>query len=137
RGRERSQGAAQPGSCAVPWRIPVCELETGRERAHCGSNLCASPGFSGRKAATRHDYRFQPGLAPPHFQTESAGLPWHFERERGPRPSPTGSALHYLVTALSVKKALTVRCTFSALSTHLNIGGARCTHSLKMRDGTR
>ena len=30
-----------------------------------------------------------PGLAPPHFQTEFAGLPWHFERERGPRPSPT------------------------------------------------
>ena len=30
----------------------------------------------------------RPGLAPPHFRTEFAGLPWHFERERGPRPSP-------------------------------------------------
>ena len=89
RGRERRYGAAQPGSCAVPWRIPVCKMEDGRERAHCASNLCASPGFSGQKAANRHDCRLWPGLAPPHFRTEFAGLPWHFERERGPRPSPT------------------------------------------------
>ena len=89
RGRERRYGVAQPGSCAVPWRIPACKMEDGRERAHCASNLCASPGFSGRKAANRHDCRLWPGLAPPHFRTEFAGLPWHFERERGPRPSPT------------------------------------------------
>ena len=89
RGRERRYGAAQPGSCAVPWRIPACELETGRQRAHCASNLCASPGFSGQKAAAAGAIAASPpGLATPHFRTEFAGLPWHFERERGPRPSP-------------------------------------------------
>jgi len=94
-------------------------MEDGRERAHCASNLCASPDFSGQKAANRHDRRVAPGLAPPHFRTEFAGLPWHFERERGlGRPQP-GSALHHLVTAFSVKKALMVGCGFCALSTYL------------------
>jgi hypothetical protein len=46
------------------------------------------------------------------------------------RPQP-GSALHHLVTALSVKKALMIGCEFCALSIHLNIGDARCTHSLQ------
>ena len=45
--------------------------------------------------------------ANPDLSTELAGLPWHFKRERGPRPSPkTGSALHHLVTAFRLKKAL-------------------------------
>ncbi len=57
--------------------------------------------------------------------TEFAGLPWHFERERGPRPSPIpGSALHHSVTALSVKKRLTIGRGFSALSRPSKSGDA-------------
>ena len=70
----------------------------------------------------------------PVFPTEFAGLPWHFERERGPRPSPIpGSALHHSVTAFSVKKRLTKGCGFSALSRPLKAGDAHRTHSGKMR----
>jgi hypothetical protein len=37
---------------------------------------------------------------------EFAELPWDFEREMGHRPFPkNGSAVHYSVTAVSVKKA--------------------------------
>ena len=36
------------------------DAETGREQAHCASNLCASPGFSGQKAAARRDRHFSP-----------------------------------------------------------------------------
>jgi hypothetical protein len=46
-------------------------------------------------------------MASPDFLMEFAGLPWNFERQMGLRPSPkTGSAIHYLVTAVSVKKTL-------------------------------
>ena len=38
---------------------------------------------------------------------ELGGLPWDFEREKGASAVPSnGSALHHLVTAVSVKKAL-------------------------------
>ena len=45
---------------------------------------------------------------------EFAGLPWDFEREMGHRPAPkTGSAVHYSVTAFSVKKAFMYPTTIS------------------------
>ena len=43
------------------------------------------------------------------------------------RPQP-GSALHHLVTALSVKKALMIGCGFCALFYTPKSGDARCTH---------
>src|SRR3978361_292872 len=55
----------------------------------------------------------------------------------------TGSALHHLVTALSVKKALMDRARFGAIFSHLpatsgvrKTGDAPRTHSGKMRGGT-
>jgi hypothetical protein len=52
----------------------------------------------------------------------------------------TGSALHYLVTALSVKKALTIGRSFCVLSSHylgFSAGDAPRTHSGKMRTGAQ
>jgi hypothetical protein len=71
---------------------------------------------------------------------EFAGLPWDIERERGPRPSPeTGSALHHLVTAVDVKKALKELLQLSALEAEPvpGAGDASRTHPAKMRSGDR
>ena len=73
----------QPNSFASPGRIPACGTGTGRQRAHCASNLCALPGFSGQKATARRDRRSRPQPANPDFRTEFVGLPWDFERETG------------------------------------------------------
>ena len=122
RGRERRYGVAQPGSCAVPWRIPACEMEDGRERAHCASNLCASPGFSGQKAANRHDRRLRARPRAPSFPDGICWAAMAFRaRKRASAVPNTGSALHHLVTALSVKKALMIGCGFCALSSHVEI----------------
>jgi hypothetical protein len=116
----------RPDSCAGSGRDPGQVAETGRERVHCASNLAASPGSSPRKAPsgrkpncsqigassqkTLPTRDCRSGAAPaanPDFPMEFAGLPWDFERDRGPRPSPkTGSAVHHLVTSFGVKKAL-------------------------------
>src|SRR5207237_6329013 len=133
RGRAPRHDAAQSCSGAVPCRNPASKMEDGRERAHCVSNLRASPGFSGQKAANRHDCRLWPGLAPPHFRTELAGLP--SAKEGLGRPQP-GSALHHLVTALSVKKALMVGCGFCVFFDTPKSGDAPCTHPVKMKAGT-
>ena len=103
----------QADSCAGPGRGPAKQMKVGRERAHCASNVCASPGFSSRKAtfgkksSARPDYRSRAAhIANPDFPMEFAGLPWDFERHRAstvPKPVP---ALHHLVTAVSIKKAL-------------------------------
>jgi hypothetical protein len=62
-------------------------MKVGRERAHCASNVGASPGFSSRKAIfgkkslARHDYWSRAAqIANPDFPMEFAGLPWDFER---------------------------------------------------------
>ena len=50
-----------------PGVFQSAKWKTGRERAHCASNLCASPGFSGQKAANRHDCRFSARPRAPSF----------------------------------------------------------------------
>ena len=80
-------------------------------------------------------------IANPDFPTEFAGLPWDFERQTGPRPSPkTGSALHHLVTAVSVKKALMGLIQLPAARRAVDrrpasASDASRTHSAKMRSG--
>jgi hypothetical protein len=75
------------------------------------------PGFSGRKAVfgrapfdqapAKQDCRSDAAqIANPDFPTGFGGLPWDFERQQGLGRPPTGSALHHLVTSVSVKKAL-------------------------------
>src|SRR6266404_5011787 len=76
----------------------------------CGNWTRAGPlpDFSPRKALARQDRRPRaPRLANPDFPMELGRLPWDFEREKGASAvPPNGSALHHLVTAVSVKKAL-------------------------------
>jgi hypothetical protein len=82
-------------------------MEIGREPAHCASNVCASPGFSSRKARTRRDFRsLAAHIASPEFHMEFAALPWDSSVNRFAAVPQTGSALHHLVTAVSIKKAL-------------------------------
>ena len=50
-----------------PGVFQPAKWKTGRERAHCASNLCASPGFSGQKAANRHDCRLSARPRAPSF----------------------------------------------------------------------
>src|SRR5258705_7428017 len=112
-------------------------MEDGREQAHCASNLCASPAFPAEKPRTGTIAASGPTARPLSSGRNLLGCHGISSAKEGlGRPQP-GSALHHLVTALSVKKALMIGCGFCALSIHLNIGDARCTHSLKMRDGTR
>jgi hypothetical protein len=72
---------------------------------------------------------------------EFAGLPWDIERERGSRPFPkTGSALHHLVTAVGVKKALKELLQLRAplaMEPEVRAGDASRTHPAKMRSGDR
>jgi hypothetical protein len=109
----------QACSCAGPGRGPAKQMELGRERAHCASNVGASPGFSSRKATfgkkslARHDYWPRAAhVANPDFPMEFAGLPLGFRTSGisnviGPRPSPKRvPAPHHLVTAVSIKKGL-------------------------------
>jgi hypothetical protein len=75
---------------------------------------------------------------------EFAGLPWDFERQKWGLGRPqTGSAVHHLVTALRLKKALTARRGFCALfnvrggnvrAGHPNRSDAPRTQSGKMRN---
>src|SRR6202012_6216787 len=84
-----------------------------RRPPHCASNARASQNLSARKVLTGQTRRFPtpelPGAWPknPGFRMECDGLPWQFARSNGGLGrSQTGSALHHLVTAVSVKKTL-------------------------------
>ena len=94
-------------------------MEDGRERAHCASNLCASPEFSGQKPRTGTIAASSPALRPLSSERNLLGCHGISSVKKGLGRPKTGSALHHLVTALSVKKALMISRGFCALSNHL------------------
>src|SRR5262249_26387050 len=101
RGQERECGGLK--SCAMSDRDKI-----DGERAHHASNCSASRRFHG-STPVRRACPARPLLtANPEFRTELVGQPWDFEQKRAFAASGHGSAPHLSVTALSVKKALTV-----------------------------
>jgi hypothetical protein len=73
-------------------------------------------GFSGPKAANRRDYRLGPARIPLISRRNLLGCHGISSAKKGLGRPQSGSALHHLVTALSVKKALMIGCAFCAHS---------------------
>ena len=116
RGEQRDRLAAEDGNMTRVGRIharlrarSVQNCGNWTPTAHCASNIRGFAGpFRREKPVRRSDCRSRAApLANPDFPTECCWAAMGFRASNGASAVPkTGSALHHLVTAVSVKKTL-------------------------------
>ena len=139
RGRARGYGAAQPGSCAGLWRIPACERETWTRTGPLRLKSLRFAGlFRPKSRETGTIAVAAPGPRNPSFPDGICWAAMAFRaRKRASAVPKPGSALHHLVTAFSVKKALMVGRGFSRISATLKPVMRPAHTRVKMQAGTR